>query len=174
VPRESKILLTAGFLLLFFTIAWSVRDPLPSVTSPVAPFVGRGEPAGSLPLVAIVFTPADCSGLIEQLRFWNGPYMAREARVSGQVRLEGEDLTPLWKVVRGAGLSFPVRRASDATVAVQRSLGYPYASVVAVFDARNRVRMALPLSELANPARRAEVMRVVRSLRETETPPQPS
>lgn len=167
MERESKVLLVAGFLLLFATIGWSFERHDPGGIPASAPFRSRGERiGGELPLVGIVFSPQDCGSQIEQLRLWNEPYLAHEAHVTGLLRTDGDDLEPLWKVVHGAGLQFPIRPASsDALVALQRSLGYPAESYLAVFDPGGRLRLAVPLDQLSEPRDRVAVLRFVRALR---------
>ena len=163
--RESRILMAAGFVLLFATLGavWFRTAP-PAVRTAAAFAVGT-DPDPRRPLVGIVFTPQDCGTLVEQLRLWNEPYLARDARVRGLVNLAGTEEEDVWKVVRGAGLRFPVDRARSATLLqVQRALGYRVSFVV-VFDGAGRVRRATPLEDLADPHARADLVEFVRSLR---------
>jgi hypothetical protein len=167
MERESKILLTTGFLLLFGTLGWSVEREGGGALPASAAFLTRDVPAApELPLVGIVFSPQDCGAQIEQLRLWNGPYLEHQARVSGLLQIAGKDPTPLWKVVHGAGLRFSVRPVRpDAAARLQRSLGYPDESFLAVFDPSGRLRLAVPLAQLSEPRERAVVLRLVRGLR---------
>lgn len=165
MPRESRILLVLGFLFLFATIGWVSTSGQMPAARPISAFLGRSEPlVNGEPVVGIVFSPQDCGGLIEQLRLWNGPFLAREARVRGLLRLDAGDSDAMWKIVQGAGLRFPVDALdAEKIMGVQRALGYG-GSFVVVFDAQGRVRRAVPLAELSDARARAEILAFVRTL----------
>jgi hypothetical protein len=167
VHRETRILLAGGFVLLFATLATVGFGRSPGVVQPITAFITpTNQPKPGPPVVGIVFSPGDCGGLIEQLRLWNEPFLAREARVRGLLMLGDGDRDQLWKVVRGAGLKFPVEAGRGETLAaVQGSLGYRGGSFVVVFDPAGRVRRVTPLADLDAAAARAEMLQFVRSLR---------
>jgi len=161
VKHESKILYTAGVALLLATLGWtSYRgSPKPAAVTP-ASVLGAAAPApGSKPTVGVVFSPRDCSTLIESLRMWNGPSDRGEARVVGLLHGSGNTRAITDKIVRGVGLSFPVRPVDEAKIAGLRgALGHESASFVVVLDGKGQLRLAVPLEELSEPAARARLL----------------
>jgi hypothetical protein len=156
VPRESRILLVAGFLLLFATLGWTTLNRAAPTATPASMF---GPLGGALPTVGVVFSPRDCNTLIESLRMWNRPFQNGRARVVGLVHGGGGDAAATRRIVSGVGLAFPVRGADAAGVAqLRQAIGHESGSFVVVLDPRGQLRMAVPLEELSAPAARARLL----------------
>jgi hypothetical protein len=93
------------------------------------------------PAVVLVFRPRDCGSGIESLAWWNAVHEHREASVIGL--LVGADSATAQTIRSGAGLRFPIRRVSDASVALGlAAVGYQDTPLILIADSRGRVRSA--------------------------------
>jgi hypothetical protein len=120
---------------------------------------------GRTAAVVLVFSPGDCAGTIEALRLWNSPHETRRIAVRGLLYglPSGSDVQQ--KIVRGAGLRFPVEELDDAALAkVRRALGYGSGSFVVMLDRQGRVRLSEPLAELSTSGRRADALSFAEAL----------
>lgn len=164
--NEVRILVSGGCLCLAVAF-WNLSSREDhSVVGHFVP-VSSATPGNALrPVVGIVFSPQDCSGLIDALSYWNAPQKAGEVRVVGLLRGVSPGDEVIDKIVNGVGLEYPIRTVdSRALRTIRSSLGYRGGSVLVVFDTEGHVRLTAPLDELASFKRRDEIMSFVRTLK---------
>jgi hypothetical protein len=125
------------------------------------------SPAG-IAVADVFFAGQDCGSEIEALHFLNRPHASGVIYVSGRLYGPGSELGQASKVVRGAGLKFPVFPVGRRELARARSaLGYEVGSFVVFRDSEGRVRFSQSLRDLARPASRAHALDLI-SRMETE------
>lgn len=167
MSRDSKILVILGFAILLGAFSWRATQTGGRSEEPgdaLSPFSSLATHDAS-PAVVVVFSARDCGTLVESLRFWNESHQSGEVNVNGWVY--GPRATPasLDKVVRGAGLRFPVRIVEDGSLrGIRRTLGYGSGSFVVALSSTGHVRLALPLSYLGSPDARLQVRSFVAGL----------
>ena len=167
MSRESKILVALGFAILLGAFGWRAAQTASSfekLGDEPAPFSSLATDDGG-PAVVVVFSAQDCGTLVESLRFWNESHNNDRVNVTGWVYGRRTTAASLDKVVRGAGLQFPVKIVEDGSLhGIRRTLGYKTGSFVVALNSTGHVRLALPLSSLASPGARLQVRSFVANL----------
>lgn len=167
MSRDSKILVILGFTILLGAFTWRASQAgwsLQRNREASSPFSSLATHDAS-PAVVVVFSVQDCGTLVESLRFWNDSHQSDEVNVTGWVYGPRSTPASLSKVVRGAGLRFPVKIVEDGSLrGIRRTLGYGSGSFVVALNSSGHVRLALPLSSLASPDARQQVRSFVAGL----------